>query len=107
MGPETNQISLQDLSQLVFCSDDSLDSRAALIRAIIENRMYLKVRVESIEVATPEKVEREQNRRRKEIERIEFLSRCSEYLSKLKNGENIDREDAPVGLQALLEEAAY
>ncbi|MDR3604138.1 MAG: RNB domain-containing ribonuclease [Syntrophaceae bacterium] len=106
VSPETNQISVQDLSQLVFCSDDSLDSRAALIRAIIENRMYFKIRLESIEVATPEKVEQEQNRRRKEIERVEFLSRCSEYLSKLKNGENIDRADAPAGLDALLEEAA-
>ena len=91
----------------MFCSDDSLDSRAALIRAIIENRLYFKIRLESIEVATPEKVEQEQNRRRKEIERVEFLRDALNYLSKLKNGENIDRcrRSRWIG-QTLLEEAA-
>ncbi|MCL5123508.1 MAG: RNB domain-containing ribonuclease [Deltaproteobacteria bacterium] len=104
--PETLKISLQDLSELLFGSHDSLDSKAALIRAIVENRLYFKIRLQQIEVVPPEKVEQEQIRRRKEIERNEFLSRCSEYLSKLKNGKNIDIFEAPAGLKILLEEAA-
>ncbi|MGC8659224.1 MAG: ribonuclease catalytic domain-containing protein [Desulfomonilaceae bacterium] len=103
---ETGTISLQDLSELLFGSKNSLDSKAALIRAIVENRLYFKIRLEQIEVVPPEKVEQEQIRRRKEIERNEFLSRCSEYLSALKNGENICLSDAPPGLKLLLEEAA-
>lgn len=104
--PETDRISVQDLSELVFGAHDTLDSKAALIRAIIENRLYFKIRPEGIEVVSPEKVEQEQIRRRKEIERDEFLSKCSEYLLKLKNGDNIELASAPRGLQDMLEEAA-
>ncbi len=106
VGPETNHISIQDLSELFFGSNDGPDSQAALVRAIVENRLYFKIRPEGVEAVPPEKVEQEEIRRRREAERGRFLTRCSDFLSKLKTDEPIDMAEAPDGLTELLEEAA-
>ena len=106
VGPETTHISIQDLSELFFGSNDGPDSQAALVRAIVENRLYFKIRPEGVEAVPAEKVEQEEIRRRREAERGRFLTRCSEFLSKLKTDEPIDMAEAPYGLTELLEEAA-
>ncbi|MCX5874408.1 MAG: RNB domain-containing ribonuclease [Deltaproteobacteria bacterium] len=106
VGPETDQISIRDLSELFFGSQDNIDAQAALVRAIVENRLYFKIRPQGIEAVSPDKVEQEEVRRRKEVERGEFISRCAEFLSKLKTGEAVDLSEADEGLPALLEEAA-
>ena len=64
VGPETTHISIQDLSELFFGSNDGPDSKAALVRAIVENRLYFKIRPEGVEAVPAEKVEQEEIRRR-------------------------------------------
>ena len=106
VGPETNSISLTDLSELLFGAQDGLECRSALVRAIVENRLYFKIKPEGIEAVPPEKVEQEELRRKKELERDLFLSRCADFLSILKTGGELLLPDAPPGLLEMLEEAA-
>ncbi len=106
VGPETDYITLTDLSELLFGAQDGLESRAGLVRAIVENRLYFKIKPEGIEAISPEKVEQEELRRRKEFERSILLSRYADFLSILKNGGEPQVSDIPPGLTELLEEAA-
>lgn len=104
--PETDHISLADLSELLFGVQDGLDSKAALVRSIVENRLYFKIKPDGIEVVSPEKVEQEELRRRKELERGLFVSKCADFLAVIKSGESPGLADATSGLREMLEEAA-
>ena len=53
VGPETDSISLTDLSELLFGAQDGLECRSALVRAIVENRLDFKIKPEGIEAVTP------------------------------------------------------
>ncbi|MFH0960068.1 MAG: RNB domain-containing ribonuclease [Pseudomonadota bacterium] len=103
---ETDKISLMDLSELLFGAQNDLESRAAFVRAIVENRLYFKVKPNVIEVVSPEKVGQEEIRRKKEFERGLFLSKCADFLSTIKSGGETMLSDAPAGLPEMLEEAA-
>ena len=106
VGPETDSISLTDLSELLFGAQDGLECRSALVREIVENRLYFEKKPEVIEAVPPEKVEQEELRRKKELERDLFLSRCADFLSILKTGGELLLSEAPPGLLEMIEEAA-
>ncbi len=103
---EMDEISVEDLSDLVFGKNNNADNEAALVRAMFEDKLYFKLKPDSVEIPSPEKVNQALLQREREEERRNFDSRCAEFLMDLRNGRRLIAEDAPEGLTNLLEEAA-
>ncbi len=106
VGVETEEISLKDLSDLLFGNQNDADSSASLLRAIFEDKLYFRVRPDKIEVPPPDRVQQALIQREKENERAQFCARAAEFLSHLKNSHQINMEEAPESLVPLLEQAA-
>jgi len=106
VGVETREIGIEDLSELVFGKHSDLNSAASLLRAIFEDRLYFKIRPDSIEVPSPENVEHALTQRHKEQDRQTFAAASADFLAELKELETVNPESAPEGLIPLIEEAA-
>ncbi|HMK34735.1 MAG TPA: RNB domain-containing ribonuclease [Desulfomonilaceae bacterium] len=102
---ETDEIGLDDLSELFFGRNDS-DDTASLLRAIFEDRLYFRIKPDKIEVPSPERVQQALIQREKERERTSFAANAAEFLSKMKGPQPITADAAPEGLIPMLEEAA-
>jgi len=106
VGPETGEIGIEDLTDLVFGNERDTNSEAALLRAVSEDRIYFKIRPDRIEVASRERVERALTQRQKERERLDFIAGSAEFLSRVKGRNEIGADAAPEGFVPMLEEAA-
>jgi len=106
VGLETREIGIEDLSELVFGKHNDSNSAASLLRAIFEDRLYFKIRPNTIEVPSPEHVEQALSQRHKEQDRQAFVAACGAFLAQLKDLEAVDPASAPDGLIPMLEEAA-
>jgi exoribonuclease II len=102
---ETGEISVEDLSELLFGKNNS-DYSASLLRAIFEDRLYFRIRPDKIEVPSPERVQQALIQREKERERSNFVALSADFLARLKGPEDVGVEAAPDGLIPVLEEAA-
>lgn len=105
VGAETSEISIEDLSELSFGRNNP-DYSASLLRAIFEDRLYFRIRPDTIEVPSPERVEQALIQREKERERSNFVAYAAEFLVRLKKPGIPSPESAPEGLIQMLEEAA-
>jgi len=103
---EGSEICAEDLSELVFGKENDSDSIASLLRAIFEDKLYFKLKPDTIEVPSPERVEQALGERRKELERLTFVASAADFLTRLKEMDSGDCQSAPQGLIQLLEEAA-
>jgi len=106
VSSDAEEISVEDLAQLVFGKDADPDNRAALLRAIHEDRIFFRIKPDHIEVTSSTRVEQALAQMEKERERKEFVSRCADFLSRLGAGQEVSVASAPDGLIPLLEEAA-
>lgn len=106
VGLEIGEIGIHDLAELFFGSKKDFNSTSALLRAISEDRIYFRIRPESIEVVASERVEQALVQRQRERGRRRFVSDSAAFLSRLGGREKVQAEDAPDGLIPLLEEAA-
>jgi exoribonuclease-2 len=106
IGPEASEISLEDLRDLVFGGDQDPDSAPALLRAIVEDRIYFKIRPDLVEVVSQEQVRQAITQREKERERLHFIGHAADFLRRLKMEPNLSVDKAPKGLLSMLEEAA-
>jgi exoribonuclease-2 len=105
VGVETGEISVEDLSELFF-GQNNPDYSASLLRAIFEDRVYFRIRPDTIEVPSPERVQQALIQRDKERERSSFVARSAEFLAQLKLSQTPSADSAPEGLIPMLEEAA-
>jgi len=105
--PETAEIGIEDLTDLFFGNQKDVDRQASLLRAIFEDRLYFRIRPDSIEVPSPERVEQALVQRDKERDRSHFLAQCAAFLNRLNSAEKVSAELAPEGLIIMLEEAAF
>ncbi len=105
VGLETREIDIDDLSELFFGNKNDSNSTASLLRAIFEDRLYFKIRPDTIEVPSPDQVEQALIQRTKEQDRARFISDAAEFLSKLKS-EHTNSKKTPEKLIDILEEAA-
>jgi len=106
VGLETETIDIHDLADLFFGNKKDINSSAALLRAISEDRLYFRIRPEVIEVTRSDRVEQALLQRERERIKRTFLADCAAFLSRLGTREQVRAEEAPDGLIALLEEAA-
>jgi exoribonuclease-2 len=106
VGTEARQMDIHELGELLFGDRPSLDSVAALLRAIFEDRLYFKIKPDGIEIPEPEVVQQALQQRDRERERQEFTARAAEFLVRVKNEPHVSAEDAPNGLTTLLEDGA-
>jgi len=106
VGTEARHMEIHELGELLFGDQPSLDSLAALLRAIFEDRLYFKIRPDGIEIPDPPAVEQALLQRERERERQEFAARSAEFLVRVKDDPHVAAEDAPDGLTALLMEGA-
>ncbi len=106
LGPETDEVRIEELAELYFGKGLDFNSAASLLRAISEDRIYFRLGQGKIEVMSPERVEQTLNQREKERKRIEFVAECADFLNRLKTQDTIAAELAPDGLVPVLEEAA-
>lgn len=103
---ETREIDIEDLSELFFGSEHDANSTASLARAIFEDRLYFKIRPDTIEVPLPDQVEQALVQREKEQERARFIAESAEYLLRLKSAEHRNSKRVPDKLVDMLEQAA-
>ncbi|MEW6533173.1 MAG: RNB domain-containing ribonuclease [Thermodesulfobacteriota bacterium] len=106
VSSDAEEVSAEDLAELVFGKSADPDSTAALLRAVHEDRIFFRIKPDHIEVTSPARVEQALVQMEKERERKEFVSRCADFLSRLGSGEKVSAASAPDGLIPLLEEAA-
>ncbi len=106
VGYETDDIGVDDLTDLLFGRNQDPDSSASLMRAITEDKLYFKIRPTGIEVNSPERVEQALVQRAREREHQELVLKCSDFLAKLYNRDGTGVDAAPEELVPLLEEAA-
>jgi exoribonuclease II len=102
---ETAEIDIEELAELFFGKTRDANRLASLLRAINDDRLFFKIRPDSIEVPSPDRVEQALQQRAKEEERRNFIAQSADFLVGLKNGNGLRAEDAPKGLARLLEEA--
>jgi exoribonuclease-2 len=107
VGSETDEIELEDLSDLAFGGKGDCNCAPSLLRAIFEDKIYFKLRPSGIEVLSTDRVEQALTQKAKERERMRFTAECSEFLSLIATDPGA-REDRPPpeGFIALMEEAA-
>jgi len=82
-----------ELSEIYFGSSAADDEAAALIRAVLEDRLYFRLREGRIVVHSREEVEKLRLARQREEERLRRLSQGEIFISKLMQGEKT--EDIP------------
>ncbi len=102
----TDEVTLDDLCELLFGKAEDLNSGPSLLRAVFEDRLYFKIRHDRIEVLSPERVEQALIQRQKELERSTFVALCAAFLARLKDKEAVTGDSAPQGLVSMLQEAA-
>jgi exoribonuclease II len=102
---ETDEIDLNELTELFFGGKQNTDQAASLMRAIHEDRLYFKVKPDRIEVPRPDVVEHALLQREKERERGDFIARAADFLVDLTSREGAGGRVTPEGLPAMLEEA--
>lgn len=107
VGAETSEIQAEDLSELAFGRDGDMHSVASILRAIMEDRIYFKMKPDFIEVYSPERVQQSLAQIEKEKERSNFVENCARFLVECKSGESVNSDDAPEGLIPMLEQAAH
>jgi exoribonuclease II len=106
VSTETDRIDLADLTGLLFGNEGDIDLSASLIRAILQDKTYFKIKSDHIEVSSWEQVNQAVVQREREHERINFIARSGEFLNKLSEGKTVTVEAAPSGLISILESAA-
>jgi exoribonuclease II len=106
VGPETREIDIHDLSELLFGEDQDINHPASLLRAIFEDRVFFKIKPDRIEVPSPERVEQALTQREREEERKALTVKAADIIVRLKNGEAVQASDMPTGFREMLEEAA-
>jgi exoribonuclease II len=102
----TDEVSLDDLCELLFGKALDMNSCPALLRAVFEDRLYFKIRPDHIEVLPPERVEQALIQKQKDLERTTFVALSAGFLANLKGKEAITADTAPPGLIPMLQEAA-
>ena len=88
---DTEEISPEELAEIYFGEGADDDHAAALIRAILEDRLYFRFREGKILVHSREEVERLKEARRKEAERLARREEGAAWLSAL-----LAQKDYPV-----------
>ena len=106
VGPETEEIGVGDLADLLFGKSLDTDSSAALLRSVSEDRTYFRIRPDMIEVIPADRVEQTLLQRDKEKKRIDFIAASADFLESLKAGSAVRPETVPDGFVPLLEQAA-
>ncbi len=106
VSTETDRIDLSDLTGLLFGDDRDIDLSASLIRAILHDKTYFKIKSDHIEVSSWEQVNQAVMQREREHEKINFIARSAEFLNKLAEGKIETVDTAPNGLISILEHAA-
>jgi exoribonuclease-2 len=104
VSTETAAASLQDLTDLVFGSNADSNSEASLIRAILDDRVYFKIRSDHVEVSSEAVVNQAIVQKQRERERLEFTSNSAAFLSRFHSGDAVGVDEAPAGLVPLLED---
>ncbi|MEW6114917.1 MAG: hypothetical protein AB1664_22490, partial [Thermodesulfobacteriota bacterium] len=89
VSSDAEEVSAEDLAELVFGKSADPDSTAALLRAVHEDRIFFRIKPDHIEVTSPARVEQALVQMEKERERKEFVSRCADFLSRLGSGEKV------------------
>ncbi len=103
---ETKEIDPNDLAELCMGRDTGPDGPASLLRAIIDDKIFFKLRNAKIGIPAPEQVDQALRQREKERERAEFLAHCAEFLADLKDPKQPCAISPPQGLLQLLKQAA-
>jgi exoribonuclease-2 len=103
---EAEEFGVGELADLAFGSSGDPDALPALIRAISEDRIYFRLRQDTVEVASQEQVAQNLARREREREKALFVTRSAEFLRRLVNGDSPAPAEAPDGFVESLEEAA-
>ncbi len=106
VGSETDEIDITDLTDLAFAGKGDFNCAPSLLRAIFEDKIYFKVRPNSIEVLSRDRVDQALAQRQKERERIRFVAECSEFLGRLTTDSSGQADCPPEGFVGLMEEAA-
>lgn len=106
VGLETREIDIDDLSELFFGNEHDAHSTASLLRAIFEDRLYFRIRPDTIEIPSPDQVEQALIQREKELERNRFIAASAEFLAGLKSPAQPNSRKIPEKLVPMLEEAA-
>ena len=82
-----------ELAEIYFGASAKDDEAAALIRIVLEDRLYFRLRGNQILVHTRQQVEKLKLAKQREEERLRRLSQGEIFISKLMQGEKI--EDVP------------
>ncbi len=93
-----------ELAEIYYGESAGEDEAAALVRAVLEDRLYFRLREGTIQVHSREEVLRLQQARRKEEERLRRLSQGEIFLGHLLRGEEIP-EEVPVEIREYFLEA--
>ncbi len=107
IGQEEFEFTIHDLADLVFGSNNDINSESALLRAIFEDKTYFKSKPGVIEVMSPEQVEQEISRKLKELERKRTVASYAEFLNKVRDSLPVNIDEVPKSLINTLESAAY
>lgn len=107
IGQEEFQFTIHDLADLVFGSNNDVNSESALLRAIFEDKTYFRSKPGVIEVMSPEQVEQEISRRLKELERKRTVASYAEFLTRVRDSLPVNADEVPKSLVNTLESAAY
>jgi len=103
---ETKEIEPTELAELCLGRNMGPDGPASLIRAIIDDKIFFKLRNGKIGVPHPDQVDQALKQREKDRERTRFLADCAEFLACFRDQATPRLESAPEGLKPLLEQAA-
>lgn len=106
ISSEASETTVRELAELLFGAEIDSHKPAGLLRAIQEDRIFFKVKLNSIEVPPQEKVEHALAQKEREKERLTFISDAKDFLESLVSKKNPPEISPPVGLIEMLEEAA-
>ncbi len=85
-----------ELAAIYWGAKASEDATAALVRAALEDRLYFRFRAGTLQVRSPEEVERELLARKREEERLWRLSQGERFLSQLMQGGSVEEIPAEI-----------
>lgn len=103
---EIREIEPNELAELCLGKDMGPDGPASLLRAIIDDKVFFKLRNAKIGVPLPDQVDQALKQREKERERAQFLADCADFLACFKDQVKPGLKSAPTGFIPLLEQAA-
>ncbi len=106
ISSEASETTVKELTELLFGEEIDSHKPAGLLRAIQEDRIFFKVKLNSIEVPPQEKVQQALAQKEREKERLTYISDAKDFLENLVSKKDSIGTDPPAGLIKMLEDAA-